>query len=48
MRDCWVLVGLGPDPYDTARSGRRAGHSRELIFVPGRDSVVRTLVLALR
>ena len=45
MRDCWVLVGFGPDPYCPQRPSCRP-LARELISVPGRDSLMRTLVLS--
>jgi len=45
MRDCWVLVGFGPDPYCPQRPSCRP-LARELISVPGRDSIMRTLVFA--
>jgi len=44
---CWWVSR----PTHTARSGHRAGaghsHSRELISVPGRESIMRTLVLSM-
>jgi len=43
MRDCWVLVGFGPDPYCTQRPSCRP-LARELICVPGQDSIMKTLV----
>jgi len=42
VRDCWVLVGFGPNAYCPQRPSCRP-LARELISVPGRDSIMRTL-----
>jgi len=42
MRDCWVLVGFGPDPYCPQRPSCRP-LARELNSVPGRAKIVQRL-----